>query len=429
MAFSEDFLQFIWKHRLFIQQNLQTASGKILRINTTGKHNTHAGPDFEAANLSIDHIDWFGNIEIHISSSDWEAHQHQNDKAYNNVILHVVYEHDGEIKREDGTVPETLVLKPLIREEILSRHKEMMAGVHWIPCERLIDRVDPFYVDHWLSGVVIERLIQKSEVVLQLLDQYQGNWEEVCYIIAARSFGFKTNSDAFEMLARSLPQGLIAKNKENKITIEALLFGQSGLLDGFETEEDYPLLLRKEYDYLKRAHSLKNMDRHTWRFLRMRPAGFPSMRIAQFAALCYKSSHLFAKIIETEDVSLHFDLLSDLPVNDYWKTHYHFKRKAEKPHGNQLGKQAINSVLLNTIAVMLFTYGQFIGNENYVHRAIKLLENLPGEQNSIIKQFSALGVKCENSAHSQALIHLKTIYCDPKRCLDCEIGLQIIKNE
>lgn len=429
MAFSEDLLQFIWKHRLFIQQNLQTASGKKVRINTTGKHNTHSGPDFEAANLSIGDIDWFGNIEIHLFSSDWETHLHQHDKAYNNVILHVVYEHDREIKREDGTVPETLVLRPLIKEDTLSKYKEMMGNMHWIPCERLIGRVDSFYIDHWLSGVVIERLIQKSETVLHLLDQYQGNWEEVCYIIAARSFGFKTNSDAFEMLTRSLPQSLIAKNKENKTVIEALLFGQSGLLDGLETEENYPISLKKEYDYYKRAYSLKKMDKHTWRFLRMRPAGFPSMRIAQFAALCYKSSHLFTKIIETEDITLHFDLLSDLPVNEYWKTHYHFKGKTEKLHGNQLGKQAVNSILLNTVAVMLFTYGQFIGNETYVHRAIRLLENLPSEQNSIIKQFSDLGVKCENAVHSQALIHLKTIYCDQKRCLDCEIGLQIIKNE
>lgn len=429
MAFSEDLLQFIWKHRLFMQQNLQTASGKILRIHTTGKHNTHSGPDFEAANLSIGDVDWFGNIEIHLSSSDWEVHQHQHDKAYNNVILHVVYEHDRDIKREDGTVPETLVLKPLIKENTLSKYEEMMGNVHWIPCERLIDRVDPFYVDHWLSGVVVERLIEKSGTVLQLLDQYQGNWEEVCYIVAARSFGFKTNSDAFEMLARSLPQSLIAKNKGNKITFEALLFGQSGLLDGFETDENYPLLLRKEYDHFKRAYSLKRMDAHNWRFLRMRPAGFPSMRIAQFAALCYKSSHLFAKIIETEDVTLHFELLSELAVSEFWKTHYHFKSKTERPHSNQLGKQAINSIVLNTIAVMLFTYGRFIGNEIYVDRAVKLLESLPSEQNSIVKQFDALGVKCENAVHSQALIHLKTIYCDQKRCLDCEVGLQIIKNE
>lgn len=429
MAFSEDLLQFIWKHRLFMQQNLQTASGKILRIHTTGKHNTHSGPDFEAANLSIGDVDWFGNIEIHLSTSDWEVHQHQHDKAYNNVILHVVYEHDRDIKREDGTVPETLVLKPLIKENTLSKYKEMMGNMHWIPCERLISRVDPFYVDHWLSGVVIERLIEKSRFVLQLLDQYQGNWEEVCYIVAARSFGFKTNSDAFEMLARSLPQSLIAKNKGNKITIEALLFGQSGLLDGFETDENYPLLLRKEYDHFKRAYSLKRMDAHNWRFLRMRPAGFPSMRIAQFAALCYKSSHLFAKIIETEDVTLHFELLSELAVSEFWKTHYHFKSKTERPHSNQLGKQAINSIVLNTIAVMLFTYGRFIGNEIYVDRAVKLLESLPSEQNSIVKQFDALGVKCENAVHSQALIHLKTIYCDQKRCLDCEVGLQIIKNE
>jgi hypothetical protein len=332
-----------------------------------------------------------------------------------------------EVRREDGTVPETLVLKPLIEEKILSKHKEIKHNMHWIPCERLIGKIDSFYINHWLSGVLVERLVQKSERVFHLLDQYHGNWEEVCYIIAARSFGFKINSEAFEILARSLPQGLIAKNKNNKLAIEALLFGQSGMLNDHDSKEKYPTLLKKEYEYLKKLYSLKEMDKHIWKFLRMRPAGFPTMRIAQFAALCYSSSHLFSKIIQTEDLSLHPKWLSELPVNEYWKMHYHFKSETERPHGNQLGKQAINSILLNTVAVMLFAYGQFIGNEVYNQRAIKLLESIESEQNSIVSRFGDLGIKSENAAHSQALIHLKTIYCDEKRCLECEVGLQIIK--
>src|SRR5690606_12017238 len=258
---SEDLLQFIWKHRLFTQQDLQTLSGKKLYINKTGHQNTHSGPDFIAAYLSIDNIDWVGNVEVHISSSQWKIHKHQDDKGYNNVILHVVYDYDMEARREDGTVPETLALKPLIEENVISKYKEIMNNMHWIPCERVIGEVDSFYINHWLSGILVERLVQKSENVFHLLDQYHGNWEEVCYIIAARSFGFKTNSEAFEMLARSLPQALIAKNKGNILSIEALLFGQSGLLGHSEREEEYPKLLKREYDHFKELYSLKEMDK------------------------------------------------------------------------------------------------------------------------------------------------------------------------
>jgi hypothetical protein len=429
MGLSEDLLQFIWKHRLFNQSNLQTYSGKTLHINKTGRHNTHSGPDFEAASLLINNMNWFGNVEVHVSSSDWETHKHQKDKAYDNVVLHVVYYYDSEVKRADGTVPETLVLMPLIKESVLLNYREIMTNIHWIPCERLIGEVDPFYINHWLQGVLVERLMEKSKYVFHLLDQHQGDWEEVCYIISARSFGFKTNSDAFEMLARSLPKGLISKNKNNKLAIEALLFGQSGLLEDYEGKEDYPVFLKKEYDYLKALYSLKAMDKHVWRFLRMRPAGFPSMRIAQFAAFCYSNDHLFSRIIEVEDLTLHYEWLNNLHVNDFWKSHYHFNSISEKLHGNQLGQQGKHSILLNVISVILFAYGQFIGNEKYIIRAVNLLEGLSAEKNQIIRRFNKLGVKCENAAQSQALIQLKTIYCNEKRCLDCEIGLQIIKSE
>lgn len=429
MGLSEDLLQFIWKHRLFNQNNLHTFSGKPLHLNKTGRHNIHSGPDFEDASLFINNINWIGNVEVHVSSSDWKIHKHQEDKAYNNVVLHVVYYYDEEVKRADGTVPETLVLMPLIKKSVLLNYRKIMTNMHWIPCERLIDEVDPFYINHWLSGVLVERLMEKSKYVFHLLDQHQGDWEEVCYIILARSFGFKTNSDAFEMLARSLPKVLISKNKNNNLAIEALLFGQSGLLQESKSKENYPVILKKEYDYLKMVYSLKEMDKHVWRFLRMRPAGFPSMRIAQFAAFCYSNDRLFSRIIEVEDISLYHEWLSNLPVNDFWKSHYHFNSKSEKLHGNQLGKEAKHSILLNVISVILFAYGQFIGSDKYVSKAVNLLESLSAEKNQIIRQFDKLGVKCENAAQSQALIQLKTIYCDEKRCLDCEIGLQIIKSE
>lgn len=426
MGWSEDLLHFIWKHRLFSQHNLECISGKKLQILKPGSHNTHAGPDFESAHLSIDNIDWFGNTEIHIRSSDWDRHKHQEDKAYNNVVLHVVFEHDVDIRREDGTAPETLVLKPYVNESVFPKYKEMMENIHWIPCEKLLPEVDSFYIQHWLSGVLIERLMKKSDEVHELLVLHQGDWEEVCYIIAARSFGFKTNSDAFERLAKSLPYKLIAKNAEHKTNIEALLFGQSGLLHTIK-EGEYPLLLKREYGYMQKAYALKRMEAFEWKFLRMRPAGFPSMRIAQFSAFCFSSNHLFSKIIELENVALYKEWLSDLPVHDFWKSHYHFANETATAHGNQLGNQAINSILLNTIVVILFSYGQYIGNESYIQRAITLLESLPSDENSVIGRYRSLGIKSTTAAQSQALLHLKRMYCDKKQCLNCEIGLQIIK--
>lgn len=426
MDFSEDVLHFIWKHRLFNQGQLTTFSGKSLRIHKVGRYNQHAGPDFETASLSLNGVDWVGNVEIHLKSSDWDAHMHHKNHAYDNVILHVVFTHDREVYRGDGTSPETLVIGPLIQQQVLSDYQAMINNRGWIPCANLIHHVPPFHINQWLSRVMVERLLKKAQGVLDLLNQYQGDWEEVCYIVMARNFGFSVNSDAFEMLAKSLPRKWIAKNKNKPLAIEALLFGQSGMLSQ-TFKQEYPSLLRKEYDYLCQAYKIKPMEESVWKFLRMRPSNFPSMRIAQFAALCFSCHHLFARIIDTENINLCRKWFQNLPVNDFWKSHYHFKKPSRTLHGNQIGKMGIDSILLNTVPVMLFAYGMYTDNPCYVDRAVNLLESLPPEQNSIVQQFDALGVKSKNAADTQAALHLKTIYCEGKRCLNCGIGLQIIK--
>lgn len=429
MIGSEDLLQFVWKHRLFSQHNLLSLGGKKVLIDRVGLHNHHAGPDFEDAHLLLDDLKWHGSVEIHIRSSDWNAHRHQFDEKYNNVILHVVWEYDSEIRREDGTVPDTLLIKPYISANILPKYRRMMENQYWIPCQNAVSGVDPFYINHWLSGVLVERLMDKTTDIYKLLEQYSGNWEEVTYLVAARSFGFKTNSEAFEMLAKSLPLAILLKNQDKRFLFEALFFGQSGLLKTTKSDEQYVTSLKEEYAYLRKAYSLKPLNAHVWKFLRMRPMGFPSMRIAQFSAFCFSSKHLFSRIIETEDLTLYTKWLSDLPVNDYWKNHYHFNDAKERLHGNQLGRQAINSILLNTIVTVLFAYGKYIGNESHVKRAISLLQTIPVEHNSIVKRYEDIGFKCRSAADSQALLHLKAHYCDLKRCLDCEIGFQIMKKE
>lgn len=429
MPCSEDLLQFVWKHRLFSQHNLSSLEGKKIIVDQVGQHNHHAGPDFENCRLRIDDIEWHGSVEIHIRSSDWKTHRHQFDKKYNSVILHVVWEHNMEIQREDGTIPATLVINPYILSSVLPKYKRMMENQYWIPCQNAVASIDSFYINHWLSGVLIERLMQKTDYIYQLLDQYSGDWEEVSYVVAARSFGFKTNSDAFEMLAKSLPLKVLLKNKNDRNRLEALFFGQSGLLKSTDSDNPYVTSLKTEYDYLGKVYSLKALDSHVWKFLRMRPMGFPSMRIAQFSAFCFSSKHLFSRIIETDDLTLYKKWLSDLPVNDYWKTHFHFNDTNERVHGNQLGTQAIESILLNTFVLILFAYGKYIGNDSYVKRAIELLETIPVESNSISRRYEDIGIKCRSAADSQALLHLKKYYCDSKKCLDCEIGFQIIKRE
>lgn len=425
MKISESIIQFIWKYRLFKQTEISTLSGKRIRIEKVGHHNFDEGPDFENAIINIDGIDWVGNVEIHINSSEWINHKHHLNPNYNNVILHVVFTYDSEIKRQDGTIPETLELKPLINEQTIEKHLLLERSIHWIPCEKLIHSVDSFHKYQWLNRVLIERLADKSSFVYNLLSEYQGNWEQAAYILIARNFGFNVNADAFEQLARSLPYTLLQKYKHNSMAIEALIFGQSGLLEE-EFHEEYPLLLQKEYSYLRKAHSLKPIEKTNWKFLRMRPWSFPTLRLAQFASFCFEINHFFAKIIEIENLDLWRIKFNALIVNEYWLTHYHFKKTSAK-HSTQLGEKAIDLILINTVVVLLFSYGKYLGNEDYIDLSVSFLEKMKPENNRIIQGYKDLGVEVKSAADTQALKQLKTVYCDKKRCLECEIGYQIIK--
>ncbi|SEL03381.1 Protein of unknown function [Parapedobacter koreensis] len=426
MALPEDILHFIWRYRLYRKQQVNTVSGKALMVLDAGTYNRDAGADFLAARMRIGDTEWAGNVEIHVRASDWNVHRHQFDKAYNNVILHVVYEYDRAIKREDGTLLETLELKPLVPAHILPRYRELMSGMYWIPCERLIHTVHPFQLSHWLSRLLIERFEQRIAAVFDLLAQQKGNWEETCYIWMARSFGFKVNTQVFEQLARSLPLHIVAKHKHRPIVVEALFFGQAGMLEGVDFKDAYPQSLQQEYRHLRRLHSLRPVDAHAWKFMRTRPGNFPTMRIAQFAALCLRVTSMFSKIIESKEIDGLKTWFDELPVHAYWQEHYRFDRPSSA-HSAQLGVQSVNALLINTIAGILFAYGKYVGKEAYIYRAIALLERLKAEDNAVIKRFSALGIRPEQAANSQALLQMKAFYCDRKKCLDCGVGLQLIK--
>ncbi len=423
---TEDFIHFIWKFRLFNQMELKTAEGESITIISPGIHNKDAGPDFENVKIKIGDTLWAGSAEIHINSSDWEKHRHSTDKAYDNVVLHVVYEYDKPVLRSDGTEPPTLEIKQYIKPGVEKRYKELMENLTWIPCEKQICRVDDIYVQNWLQRVLVERLEEKSKDVLKLADEYKGSWDDTFYILLARNFGFKVNALPFELLARSLPRQILSKHKDSALQTEALLFGQSGLLE--DVSDDYTGLLAAEYGFLQKKYQLKPLEPYLWKFLRMRPQNFPTLRLAQFAALILKSSHLFSKVLEMKEEKKISELFRDLPVSPYWESHYRPGKTATRV-SSQLGQESINNILLNTVALTLFSYGKYIDDDALVQRSVSILESLPFEMNNITRRFKDIGIRQGSAGNSQALLQLKKTWCDRKNCLLCAVGAKIINSD
>jgi predicted nucleic acid-binding protein len=426
MLFTEDFLHYVWKFRLFDRINLQTTEGEELEVYATGLHNTHAGPDFQNARIRINETTWAGNAELHLSSSDWKRHGHTTDNAYDNVILHVVYRDDEPLFRTDGRRVPTLELKDRISSDLYNRYHNLIFGAKTIiPCEASIASVDGLTMENWLTRILVERLEKRSDTVIAALNLNRGDWEETFYQFLAANFGFKNNALPFELMAKSLPQNILAKHKNNPMQIEALIFGQAGFLNNDFTDE-YPRSLKKEYEFLKKKFNLTPIENHLWKFLRMRPQNFPTIRLAQFAALVVQSNHLFSKVLETKEMKALRDLFSNIQINNYWETHYRFDTES-KPVGKHLGAASVDIILLNTVALFLFSYGRHLQQQYYINRGLKLLENIPGEQNSIMTDFANLGLKINTAFESQALLELKNNYCDYKKCLQCGVGIKILK--
>ena len=425
MRFPEEFLHFVWQFRLYDVQQLRTVDGKLLKVLNCGFPNKHAGPDFTNAKIVIDETTWVGQVEVHLKTSDWNAHQHQKDNSYDNVILHVVWEHDTEIATKDGAILPTLILKGKVQEHLFDKYESLINSVSAFPCENQLKEIDSFVVNGFLSRVLVERLAQKSEEVFERLAQLNGNWDETFYHFMAKSFGFKVNALPMQLLAQSLPQSLFAKHRDQPLQVEALIFGQAGFLSQ-SFEDDYPNRLRTEYDFLKKKYGLTGIDLSLWKFLRMRPQNFPTLRLAQFAALVSASNHLFSKVLEVKNVKDLRLLFDNLPVNIFWQTHYHFNKEAEKV-GLQLGQSSIDNILINTVSLFLFAYGKYTGQANYQTRAFYLLESIAAENNNIISQYLAAGLIAENAYQTQALLQLRKNYCNEKKCLNCGIGLKILK--
>ncbi len=421
----EDLFQYIWKMKLFDTNNLHTTDGESITLFQVGLHNLNSGPDFLNAKIKIGQTLWAGNVELHIKSSDWLLHKHQSDPSFQNIILHVVYTDDKPLFYADGKPIKTLVLKNHISNDVIQKYQSFKQNNHNIACEKSISSVPKPFVHTYLESIIVKRLEHKSQHIEKLLAENQQHWEQSFYLQLASNFGFKVNQVPFELLARNTPLGIIAKHKENIHQIEALLFGQAGFLNDTFTES-YPLMLQNEYAYLKKKFQLVGIDKHLWKLSRMRPVNFPTIRIAQFAALIHQSSHLFSKIIAAEHPNELIKLFK-VAASPFWDGHYTFDAATHQLKKN-IGKAAIENLIINTIVPFIFVYGKHYGNEDKCELAIELLEKLSPEKNTITQLWTLAGVKPNNALQSQALIELKNNHCDQKKCLQCGIGHFIIKN-
>ena len=420
----EEFLHYIWKYRLFNYNSLTADTGDKIEVLNQGAHNLDAGPDFFNAKIKINNTVWAGNVEVHINSSDWFKHHHQNNKAYDNIILQVVYKNDKQVYRENGEIIPTIELQ--FDKQLWDKYDSLIGNQSWIACQSEIKAVDSFTIQNWIEKLAIERLEDKSLRIKELLVQNNNSWENTFYQHLAANFGFKLNKIPFELLAKSLPLNYLAKHKNDLLQIEALLFGQGGFLTVPDGDEYY-LNLRKEYLYLSRKFELKPLENHLWKFLRSRPGNFPTVRLAQFASLIHKSSALFSKIIETKNIADFYGLFLVTP-SKYWEIHYIFNKESHKKE-KSIGKSAIDILLINTVVPFLFVYGKAKGIYELQDRAVELFEHIKAEKNSIISQWDKNGIKSLNAYQSQALIQLKNVYCNAKRCLNCQIGNQIINQQ
>ncbi|MES2848029.1 MAG: DUF2851 family protein [Bacteroidota bacterium] len=416
---NERLLQYIWQFQYFNLSDLTTQQGEALSIINAGLLNKNQGPDFLDAKIKTVNTTWAGNIELHVFSSDWKNHGHSEDENYKNIILHVVWKDDADMKLAFPV----LELQNRVSKVLLEKYDTLMQAPAAIPCEKQISNVDDLTWSNWKQRLQVERLIEKSEPVAAHLAATNNHWEEVFWRMLAKNFGIKVNAEAFEKIAINLPVTILAKHKNQIQQLEALLLGQANVLTG-SFEDDYCTMLQKEYWFLQKKYSLKPIS-ISLHYLRMRPSNFPTVRLAQLAMLIHQSSHLFSKIIASSSVKEIKQLL-DVTANDYW--HYHYLPGEPSPFKKKnLGKQMIDNILINTVVPVLFAYGHYSGEGKYKDRALDWLEQIAAEKNNITKIFSSAGIAIRSAFDSQSLIQLKNNYCNNKRCLECAVGNNILK--
>ena len=420
---NEYLLQYLWKHALFTPHSLKTTDNEPVTVIKPGTHNQHAGPDFLEATIKIGNTTWIGNVEIHLRTSDWLRHQHEQNPNYQNLVLHVVYEDDFTLAVCNFP---TLELKDNLPEALIERYRSMMTTVDPVPCAAQLPGISDMVWYNWLERLLAERWEEKQDTWKQLWGRTANNWRTMLYYFLAANFGFHTNKEPFLQLALSLPLAILTRHRKNLVQTEALLLGQAGLLQSVDRADDYTIRLETEYHFLRRKYNLEPINPLLWKFMRMRPANFPTIRIAQFAMLVHTAIELFAKMMEIKDADTLFKML-DIKASGYWDTHYRLGHKVAEAKPKRLGHQAIHNILINTVAPMQYFYAKMQGKDGLHQSSLQLLSGLAPEQNAILKRWASVGRVAQDAVQSQAMLQLYHRYCVPKRCLNCSVGHQLLR--
>ena len=424
MKFKEELLQFIWQYKLFAHQQLQTVKGEPLEIIDTGKLNVNAGADFVHAKIKIGAMVLAGNIELHLREKDWLAHKHHQDKAYQNIILHVVYQADQSVK---GNF-ETLELHPYIDKQLLHTYQIIFDNKVKIPCYYIFKPPPDWEYSLWLHHLTIERLEQKIYGINEVFLVNHSDWNRTTVVLLASYLGGELNKEAFMQLMMSFDLKIIARYCKNIFKTEALLFGQAGFLEEVNAEDGYQSKLYREYQYLKTLFQLQPIQVTAWKFSRLRPSAFPTIRLAQLAQLLFIHQHLFDDLIKNFNYQEMSKILT-AEASDYWKTHYHFGCKKNESSTKSIGQQSIDTILINVIVPLMFYYGKEMDQPWRCSQALALLEQIKAEKNHIIRLWESLKLTPINAFDSQALIQLRNQYCNRHQCLQCKIGLYLLKGK
>lgn len=421
---NEFFLIYLWEQKL-LRLPLQTTTGQTVEIIFPGIRNHDAGPDFEQARIRLDNTLWAGSIEMHIHASDWYNHRHDADPAYDNVVLHVVFQEDKKIYDKARNLLPTIEVQNRFDENLLLNYRRFTDSRAWLPCHRLAATVQRFTWLSWLDRMATERLEYKTQAVLALAESCGFDWDETFWRLLLSNLGFKVNQEAFARLAELIPFNLMLRHADQLVQLEALLLGVAGMLES-SFEEEHLVRLQKEFAFLKAKYNLRMMNTASWKFMRMRPANFPSVRLAQAAMLIHRHGRLFAKVMDEAPDQL--SILFSVAAGEYWNTHY----RPGEPSSNKpkkLGQDAISLILINTVSPMLFAWGIVHNNEQKKDKAFMLLEALAPENNQLTRRFSEAGIKASNALHTQALMHLHRHYCASRQCLECRIGNLLIRGQ
>lgn len=421
----EDFLHYLWKFKKFDALNLKTFNNEEITIINVGQYLELAGPDFFNAQITIGNQKWAGNVEIHLKSSDWYVHHHEQDSGYENVILHVVWEHDIEVFRSDNSEIPVLELKKYVDKNTVDNYQFLMTPKSWIFCEKQITDIDEFVFKNWKERLFFERLERKSEPIFDLLEQTNHDWEAVLFCLLSKNFGLNTNGEIFLKIAQNIPFSIVRKESFEAENLEALIFGTAGLLD-FDKEDNYFKDLKFRYFYLLHKYQLGKNCIEPVQFFKHRPDNFPTIRLSQLANLYHSKQNLFSKISTLNSLKSCYDLFQ-ISASEYWLNHYQFDKESPKKM-KSLSKSFIDLIVINTIIPLQFAFAKSKGKE-ISEDLIQLLNEVTPEKNAIIDKFNSFGIVSKSAFETQSLLQLKNEYCNKSKCLGCSIGIELLKKQ